>query len=327
MVIHVMTSSSHHVLLVMGEFFIKGFDSMKQVRIMGVPFAHTDRASFVKLLNEHIELQKKAFVVTANPEIVMKANEDLSYMRLLYEATYITADGIGIVKAAQLLGDPLPERVTGYDTMIDLLKLADQRGYSIYLLGAKEETLTLAIENIQKSYPNVRIVGSHHGYFDWENNQIANEIKALKPDMTFVALGMPRQEKWIAEHIDQFDRGVFMGVGGSFDVIAGTVKRAPDIWQKFHLEWLYRLLKQPSRFMRMMALPRFAIKILIQKLTGKDPSAKIVARLEQESMRDRLALETKSDSEHHRHAQDQVQSKTEASLQDESPMKKGDSPR
>ncbi|MFC4402956.1 WecB/TagA/CpsF family glycosyltransferase [Gracilibacillus xinjiangensis] len=242
---------------------------MKTVNIMDVPFLHTDQSSFVSLIDQHIQSKQKTFVITANPEIVMKAQEDSSFKQYIDKATYVTADGIGIVIGAKLLNDPLPERVTGYDTMIQLLEKANEHHYSVYLLGAQKETLEKTKANIAKDYPNVSIVGSHDGFFDWDDNHIAEEINELKPDMTFVALGVPRQEKWIAENIDRFTHGIFMGIGGSFDVIAGTVKRAPAIWQKLNLEWLYRLLKQPSRWKRMLALPHFGLKVLALKIKGK----------------------------------------------------------
>lgn len=243
--------------------------TLKFVDILGVPFINTTRSEFVKLLDGHIEREEKAFVVTANPEIVMKAVEEPEYKGLLDRATYITADGIGVVKGAGLLGKPLPERVTGYDTMMDLLALGNEKKFKIFLLGAQQETIEKAIANIEKDYPNVEIVGSHNGFFDWDSQDIPNEIQEKKPDLVFVALGVPRQEKWIATNISRFEKGVFIGVGGSFDVIAGTVERAPEAWQKANVEWLYRLIKQPSRFGRMMALPRFAVKILTQKVKNQ----------------------------------------------------------
>lgn len=239
---------------------------MKQVNIMGVPFLHTDQDSFVNLLEQRIQQKEKTFVITANPEVVMRSYQDKEFKTYINKATYITADGIGVVKAAQLLKNPLPGRVTGYDTMIQLLEKANQNNHKIYLLGAQKETLQKTIQNISSDYPNIQIVGSQDGYFDWDQNDIAATIAREKPAITFVALGVPRQEKWITENIDAFDQGIFIGIGGSFDVIAGTVKRAPVFWQKVNLEWFYRLLKQPSRWKRMLSLPRFALHILKLKL-------------------------------------------------------------
>ncbi|MFJ8514696.1 WecB/TagA/CpsF family glycosyltransferase [Lysinibacillus xylanilyticus] len=242
---------------------------MKHVTIMGVPFLHSNQQDFVDLLVNRIEHEEKTFVITANPEVVMQANENPTVMNYLKKATYICADGIGVVKAAQILGDSLPERVTGYDTMVRLLEVGNTKRFKIFLLGAQNETLEKTVKNINQTYPNVDIVGYHDGFFDWNKNDLANEIATLKPDLVFVALGVPRQEKWISENLDQFSKGVFIGVGGSFDVIAGTVKRAPVIWQKLNLEWLYRLLRQPSRFGRMLVLPRFALKVFALKIKGQ----------------------------------------------------------
>lgn len=242
---------------------------MKFVTIMNVPFLNTNQRSFVLLLQERIEKKQKTFVITANPEIVMRANKSRELMKHIQLATFVVADGIGIVKAAKILKQPLPERVTGYDTMIELLKIANKNSYKIFLIGAKQKTLKKAIEKINTDYPNIKIVGSQDGYFNWEDNDISERIMQLQPDITFVALGSPKQEKWIANNISYFKHGIFIGVGGSFDVISGTVKRAPVLFQKLNLEWLYRLIKQPSRWKRMLVLPQFAIKIFKQKLKGK----------------------------------------------------------
>lgn len=242
---------------------------MRHVDIMGVPFLHIDQERFVELLVERAVNKEKTFVITANPEIVMRANEDPQLMTYIKEANYICADGIGVVKAASLLGEDLPGRVTGYDTMVALLKAGQEKRFKVYLLGAQAATLEKTIANIERDYPNVDIVGAHDGFFDWEDHTIAEEAAALEPDFVFVALGVPRQEKWISENIGKFSHGVFIGIGGSFDVIAGTVKRAPVLWQKLNIEWLYRLLSQPSRWKRMLVLPQFALKVLAMKRKGQ----------------------------------------------------------
>jgi N-acetylglucosaminyldiphosphoundecaprenol N-acetyl-beta-D-mannosaminyltransferase len=240
----------------------------KRVSILGVPFLHTNMYDFIQLLNQRIIERKNTFVVTANPEIVMRANDDKEYMQVIQKANYITADGIGIVKAAELINQPLPGRVTGFDTMLKLLELANTNQYSVYMLGAKEEVLEKAVGEVEKDYPNLKVVGSQSGFFDWEDNTIMDEIKRLNPELVFVALGVPRQEKWIAENIKKCEKGIFIGVGGSFDVLAGAVQRAPVIWQKANLEWIYRLLKQPSRWQRVLAIPRFMVKVMGQKVKG-----------------------------------------------------------
>ncbi|MFC7062982.1 WecB/TagA/CpsF family glycosyltransferase [Halobacillus seohaensis] len=241
---------------------------MKHVIILGIPFSIINHHKLVNNLNQQIQSAEKSFVITANPEIVMRANREIDYKQDLLRATYITADGIGIVKASHILNNPLHERVTGYDVMMDLLQLSNYHQYKIYLLGADQETLEYTKENIETEYPSVKIVGHHNGYFDWNNNNIVEEINQSSPDVVFVALGAPKQEQWISQNIDHFQKGVFICVGGSFDVISGNVKRAPLSWQNRNLEWLYRLLKQPSRWRRMLALPQFTFHVIKQKVKG-----------------------------------------------------------
>lgn len=242
----------------------------KFVSILGVNFINTNMKDMVERLKQRMLNDQKGFVVTANPEIVMKALEDPTYKKYVEKADYVTADGIGVVKGAQILGKPLPERVAGYDLMRNLLAVLNEQKLKLYMLGAQEETIEKAVQTIKVEYPDLEIAGYHHGFFHWEDPSIINEIKETRPDLILVALGMPRQEKWIAEHIDKVEKGVFIGVGGSFDVVAGTVKRAPEFWQKLNLEWFYRLLKQPSRWRRMLALPHFALKVVGQRISGRN---------------------------------------------------------
>lgn len=234
------------------------------VRILDVPFINTTHRAFIDTLVDRALNNQKTFVVTANPEIVMHAQEDKSYKDLLERVDYITADGIGIVKAAQLIGQPLPERVSGYDIMMDLLKEADARNLKVFLLGASETTNEQAADRVRKDFPGIDLVGNQHGFFDWNDPSLAERIKEAQPDFVFVALGFPRQELWIDQHFNQFDKGIFIGVGGSLDVLSGNVQRAPEIWQKMNLEWFYRLVKQPSRWKRMLVLPQFAL-VMLQK--------------------------------------------------------------
>lgn len=243
--------------------------SFQTVHILGVPFVRATMDEMMSVIHAHVKQQKPCFIVTANPEIVMKANEEPTYMATIQQADYVVADGIGVVKAAEWLGTPLPERVAGYDLLCRCLQLADEHEYRVYMIGAKEEVVQAAAKHVRDRYPNARLVGVRNGYFDWNDQTIVEEVKQAEPDFVFVALGMGKQEQWIAEHIHTVGRGVWMGVGGSFDVLAGVVKRAPELWIRLNLEWLYRLLKQPTRAKRMMALPRFAWTILKQKVVRK----------------------------------------------------------
>lgn len=239
------------------------------VKILEVPFINTTRAAFIQLLQNRIEKKEKTFVVTANPEIVMHTLDDSDYRKTLEKADYITADGIGIVKAAQLIGQPLPERVSGFDIMMDLLVVADEKKYKVFFLGAADHVLQGTLAKVKTDYPGIQIAGAQNGFFDWNDPVLPQMIRNAEPDLVFVALGFPRQENWIGRHIGQFNQGVFIGIGGSFDVFSGNVKRAPEAWQKLNLEWFYRLVKQPSRWKRMLVLPKFALTVISKKASNK----------------------------------------------------------
>lgn len=239
------------------------------IEILKLYFIPSTFDEMVKKLTNRILKQQKTFVVTANPEIVMHANKHDNYMEAIKGADYIVPDGYGIILASRILNHPIPERVTGYDLTIRLLELADENKWKVYLLGGREEVNAAAAANIEIRYPHLQLVGRHHGFFDLEEERIPGDIKKLQPDIVLVALGVPRQELWTARHINQFSHGIFMGVGGSIDVLAGTVKRAPKIWQALRVEWLYRLFKQPSRWKRMLALPEFVFEVFKMKFHPK----------------------------------------------------------
>lgn len=239
------------------------------VKILDVPFINTTRAAFIQTLQNRIENKEKTFVVTANPEIVMHTLEDSDYKKTLERADFITADGIGIVKAAQLIGQPLPERVSGFDMMMDLLEVANEKQYRVFFLGAADHVLQETLAKVKADYPGIQIAGAQNGFFDWNDPVLPQMIKDAKPDLVFVALGFPRQENWIGGHLGHFNQGVFIGIGGSFDVLSGNAKRAPEVWQKLNLEWFYRLVKQPSRWKRMLVLPKFAATVIGRKATSK----------------------------------------------------------
>lgn len=239
-----------------------------KIDVLNVLFDSVTKENILNILAKRIEENKKTFLVTANPEIVMQAKSNPDYLQDIQKADYVIADGIGIIIGSKIIGQPLPERIPGYELMHALLKKGNDSNWSAYFLGAKKEVVELALENIRKLYPNLKIAGYHDGFFDWNSNVIQEEIKSAKPDLVFVALGLPRQENFIAKNLPQFDKGLFIGVGGSFDVLAGTVKRAPVFWQKLNIEWLYRLLKQPSRWRRQLALPLFVIDMVKERFKG-----------------------------------------------------------
>lgn len=206
--------------------------------------------SFYKILNENLKNNKKMFIVTANPETFMMSENDEEMKKLLLDNdTILVPDGIGIVKAARMLDYDIKERIPGIDIANKLLELGNKEKKSVYLFGAKPEVIEAMKEGLKNNYPNLVIVGTSDGYVK-DKNKVFDKIVKEKPDIVLVALGIPLQEKLIYKHLNKFDKGIFVGVGGSFDVISGYKKRAPKIFIKLNLEWLYRILKEPKRLKR-----------------------------------------------------------------------------
>ncbi|RAP76057.1 WecB/TagA/CpsF family glycosyltransferase [Paenibacillus montanisoli] len=236
--------------------------------ILGIPVPKLTMEETVERILHVIEENSDELyhVVTLNPEIAMACRHDSHLRSIVDDAGLLTADGIGIVMVSQLKGNPLPERVTGCDLLLRLLDSGPKhtRRVSYYLLGASETTSKLAAEKIERSCPNALVTGRHHGYFgEEEGERIVSEIAKLRPDVLVVALGAPKAEQFIYRYKNRLNAKVAIGVGGSLDIVAGTVKRAPAIWRKWNLEWLFRLLNQPSRWRRQLLLPRFAVSALV----------------------------------------------------------------
>ncbi|RIX50334.1 glycosyltransferase [Paenibacillus nanensis] len=236
--------------------------------IMGISFPKITLDRTVEVLSEAIQQDHSDLfhVITVNPEITMACQNDNQLRSIVNEAGLITADGIGIVMISRFKGGNLPERVTGYDTLLRLLDSGNREKWSFYFLGADAVTNEKACEAIRAKYPNLIISGRHHGFFTMDEEiDIVNEIHSLKPDVLVVALGAPYAEKWIHKYKSKLNAKVAIGVGGSLDVIAGKVKETPDRWKKFNVEWLYRLIQQPARWRRQLILPRFAIRALFYR--------------------------------------------------------------
>lgn len=220
----------------------------------------------VARLEQFITKKTPHLIATANAEMVMLAQEDQELATILRQCDLVVPDGAGVVWAARHQGYLVPERVAGYDLSQNLLAQAAGRGYSVFMFGSQPETIDKAKKTALRLYPGLRIVGTREGYFTAKDEpSIIQSIRAAKPDILLVALGVPKQEKWLAKNLSDLRVPVCMGVGGTFDVMAGTVKRAPLWMQRLSLEWLFRLLLQPQRVIRMMALPRFAFKVLLGK--------------------------------------------------------------
>jgi len=209
-----------------------------------------DFDSFIKELEENVKQNEKKFIITANPETLMIGTENPIFdMILKSEDSTIVADGIGVVKAADMIGMPLKGRIPGVEIAHELFRILNAEKKSIYLLGAKREVIELLVAKLKEEYPDLNIAGYQDGYVQ-DKDAVFEEIVTLKPDAVLVALGIPAQEILIHKYYDKFDKGIFMGVGGAFDVLSGSKKRAPEIFIKLNLEWLYRITKEPKRFKR-----------------------------------------------------------------------------
>lgn len=241
-------------------------ENSRKVEVMEIPFVNKTKKKFLEEdIYPRLDNEKQTFIVTANPEIVMKTREDAEFKKIVQSADYTVPDGIGIIMAAKILKTPLTERIAGYDVSLDLLQYANKSGLSCYFLGASEAVNKKAVHNVKEQFPNLTIAGNHHGFFDLKDKELAESISETNPDIIFVATGFPRQEKWISTYKHLFEKGLFIGVGGTFDGLAGEVKRAPDIWVKLNLEWLYRFINQPTRFTRILKLFEFIVRIIFRK--------------------------------------------------------------
>lgn len=207
-------------------------------------------SDYFKLLKKYLKNNEKKFIITANPETLTYALEDEEISKMLLDKNNsIVPDGIAIVKACKMLNIKVTERIAGVDIAKYLLKEVNKENKSLYLFGAKSEVVELLVNKIKEEYPNINLLGYSHGYVK-DRDKIFKEIIKLKPDVCLVALGIPYQEKLIYKYIDEFDKGIFVGVGGSFDVLSGSKKRAPKIFIKLNLEWLYRIICEPKRLKR-----------------------------------------------------------------------------
>lgn len=238
---------------------------MEKVNILGVEVDKVNIGGAVDEIFKMLSEDRPHAIYTPNSEIIMLAYKDEEFKNILNNADMLTADGIGVVYASKILKNPIEERAAGYDIACGVIDRIAETGHGLYLFGGKPGVAEKAKENIEKKHPFIRVVGTHNGYFDASQvSEIIDDINNSGADILFVCLGAPAQEKWINENMHKLKVRVCMGVGGSIDVIAGVAERAPEKWCNMGLEWLYRLLKQPKRFFRMLALPKFGLTVLIK---------------------------------------------------------------
>ena len=233
-----------------------------RVEVLGVKIDDFSMQETVERIQEAVEKREQTWVVTANPELIFAAGSDARLNQLINRAQLVTPDGVGVVWAAQRLGHPVPERVTGIDLLEALFPVAGEKKWRVFFLGSQPGTAELAAQKAEEKHPGL-VWQAQHGYFQSEEQvEILERIRKFEPDLLLVGLGAPRQEFWIASHPELAT--VSIGVGGSFDALAGLNKRAPQWIQDIRLEWFYRLVKQPQRWRRQMVLPKFAWRVLKQ---------------------------------------------------------------
>lgn len=247
---------------------------MDKRTIFGIEIDNISFEEAIEKIKGYLKSDRLKVIYTPNTEIVMAAKDNEDLKVLINKGDMVTADGIGLIYAGKIKNKPLKGRVTGFDLSMKILDIANQNGYSLYLLGGKPGVAELANEKIENDYRGVKISGHHHGYFKGSHNgnsghqeelDLIKDINNSNTDIIFVGLGFPGQEKWIDNNRNKINAKLIIGNGGVIDILAGNSKRAPDIFIKLGLEWLYRLLKEPSRIKRQIVLPKFMLKVIFSK--------------------------------------------------------------
>lgn len=240
----------------------------ERIDVLGVGFDSLTMDEAVARARSLLAERRAAYVVTPNPEIVMRCRADAAARAAVNGADLVLPDGVGVVYGARILGTPLRAKLPGIDFAAALMARLAAEGGSVFLLGAKPGVAEAAGERLAARFPGLRIAGTHNGYFT-DTAAVTEEIDAAQPELLLVCLGAPKQELWMQRYTGRLRVGLMAGLGGSLDVFAGTVRRAPKFFQRLGLEWLYRLLREPSRIGRMMQLPKFLFAAIGQRLRGK----------------------------------------------------------
>ncbi len=234
------------------------------VNILSVPVHNITQAETLALIGEFIASRQLHQLCTANPEFVMAAQADPEFMTILRDSDLCLPDGVGLLWAAKVLGKPLRERVAGSDLVPAIAGEAAKRGWRVFFLGAAERVADQTASILKARHPNLIVAGTWAGSPDLkEEDAIIARVRAARPDVLLVAYGAPAQDKWLARNRDRLRAPVMMGVGGAFDFITGVAERAPRWMQGLGLEWLHRLIRQPWRWRRMLALPKFMWAVLL----------------------------------------------------------------
>jgi len=233
-------------------------------KLLDVEFTDVDLHGCIELIKNHInnDVKEVFHVITANPEIVMQINRNPDFKSCSRKAGLITADGIGIIWGSKLLKNEISNRVIGVDLLIELLQMCQKEGLSVFLLGGDDNTMTLMKAYVDMNYPDLRLVGSRNGFFDVNDDElIIQMINDSKPDLLIMGMGSPRSHLWFNSRRDILDIKATIDIGGAFDAVTGSVKRAPKVVQKINMEWLYRRLQNRERAKRQKDLYRFVLEV------------------------------------------------------------------
>ncbi len=247
------------------------------VKILGINIDKITLKEAVQRVKDFLndfDYKKPKVIFTPNTEVVMIARNNDKLKEIINQADIIVPDGIGLVHASRVKKNKLPERVTGFELSLKLLEVANENRCSLFVLGGQEGTAKKAAENITKKYPHLKIAGYHHGYFKGthigqeghqEELNVLEKINESKTDILFVGFGVPKQELWINQNKDKLNCKIIIGNGGTIDILAGKLKRAPKIFQKLGIEWFYRLIREPKRIKRQLVLPLFVLLVLFSR--------------------------------------------------------------
>ena len=244
-------------------------------KVLGYPVDVVDRAKALEVIESAWCTKRGLYIVTLNAEMVVAAQQDAELDRIIRHAHLIIPDGSGVVWAVRLAGEHI-DRLPGIELASAALDIAAKQSKKVALIGGRHEVLEKLLEDLPEKHSGLNIVASYHGYFsEDEEEQIVDDISSFEPDMVLVALGVPKQEYFVDRWAHAFPHAVLIGVGGSFDVWAGEIKRAPKFMRQMHLEWLYRLIVEPWRWRRIgSALPNFGMQVLRDRLSGSSKGKK-----------------------------------------------------
>ena len=244
---------------------------MDKLNVMGVRIDNKTMDETLDVIKNKLDNKEQYIIYTPNTEIVMMCKNDEEFLELMNKSDINIPDGIGLIYASRIKNHPLKEKVAGYDLSVNLLKLANDNGLKLFVVGGKPGVAEAAMKNVHEKYPRINIVGTQHGYFKGTHLGINDHVEELKviedinnaePDILFVGFGAKKQEQWIEYNKNKINAKIIIGNGGTLDGLAGNVKRAPDIFIKLGLEWLYRLMKEPKRIKRQILLPIFMLNVL-----------------------------------------------------------------